>query len=55
MKAMHREPKRRYATAAEFSADLRRALQCQPILARPTSQFELLAYWCRRIDAWLLS
>lgn len=48
MKAMHREPKRRYATASEFSADLRRTLQGQPILARRASQLELLAYWYRR-------
>jgi len=35
LKAMAREPRGRYATAQEFSEDLERFLQGQPVLARP--------------------
>src|SRR5262249_49672282 len=35
LKAMAREPGRRYATAADFAADLRRWLNHEPIQARP--------------------
>lgn len=35
--ALQREPERRYASAAEFSADLQRYLDGQPINARPDS------------------
>jgi tetratricopeptide (TPR) repeat protein len=36
-KAMTKEPARRYASAAEFAADIRRFLSGEPILARPPS------------------
>lgn len=48
MKAMQREPKRRYATAKEFSEDLKRWLGGQAILARPATNLELFLGWCRR-------
>src|SRR5262249_41296519 len=35
MQAMAKEPPRRYASAAEFAADLRRFLAGQPVKARP--------------------
>lgn len=37
LKAMHKEPERRYPTAAELSEDVRRYLQGFPIHARPDS------------------
>ncbi|MFY9345916.1 MAG: protein kinase [Planctomycetota bacterium] len=36
-KAMGRDPARRYATAADFAADIRRHLEHRPIQARPAS------------------
>ena len=48
MKAMQREPKRRYATAKAFSEDLNRWLSGQAILARPATRLELFLGWCRR-------
>jgi hypothetical protein len=36
-KAMSKDPSRRYATAAELAADLRRHLRDEPIVARPAS------------------
>nr|MBA2670026.1 serine/threonine protein kinase [Gemmatimonadota bacterium] len=35
LKAMHREPQRRYATAEQFAADVRRHLDGMPVGARP--------------------
>lgn len=35
LKALQKSPDRRYATAADFAADLRRFLTNQPVLARP--------------------
>ena len=35
LKAMERDPGRRYASAAEFAADLRRLLRSEPLMARP--------------------
>jgi serine/threonine protein kinase len=37
MKALEKEPSRRYATASEFSADIGRYLSHEPVLARPAS------------------
>jgi serine/threonine protein kinase len=37
MKALEKDPSRRYATASEFSADIGRYLFHEPILARPAS------------------
>jgi serine/threonine-protein kinase len=48
LKAMAREPGRRYATAAEFAADLRRYLQGEPVLARPEGRVRRIVRRCRR-------
>lgn len=37
LKALHKEPDRRYASAAEFSADIERYLTGFPVIARPDS------------------
>lgn len=39
MKAMEKDRARRYASAAELAADIRRFLRDEPIVARPTSGF----------------
>ncbi|MCP3914735.1 MAG: protein kinase [bacterium] len=46
--AMAKEPERRYASASEFAADLRRFLANEPIHASPPSWFERTRLWCRR-------
>jgi tetratricopeptide (TPR) repeat protein len=48
LKAMHREPLRRYASAQAFADDLRRWIDGHPIVARPASGFERCIRWCRR-------
>jgi tRNA A-37 threonylcarbamoyl transferase component Bud32 len=48
LKAMAREPTRRYATAAEMAADLRSFLAGEPIKARRTSLPERAVKWVRR-------
>jgi WD40 repeat protein len=48
LKAMAKEPARRYATAAELAEDLRRFLGGEPIHARPAGRVERLWRWCRR-------
>lgn len=45
---LEKSPGRRYATAAELAADLRRWLAGRPILARPVSVGERLGRWARR-------
>jgi tetratricopeptide (TPR) repeat protein/tRNA A-37 threonylcarbamoyl transferase component Bud32 len=47
-KAMAKEPRRRYPTAAELAADLRRWQRGEPILARPAGRLERGWRWCRR-------
>jgi WD40 repeat protein/serine/threonine protein kinase len=47
-KAIDRDPGRRYRTAAELAADLRRFLDDQPIRARKVSEVERAWRWCRR-------
>jgi WD40 repeat protein/tRNA A-37 threonylcarbamoyl transferase component Bud32 len=48
LKAMAKAPARRYATAADLAADLRRYLDGKPIQARPVRAAERLWCWCRR-------
>jgi predicted Zn finger-like uncharacterized protein len=46
--AMAKEPGRRYATAKEFAADLRRWLAGEPVRARPVGRLGRGWRWCRR-------
>ncbi len=52
LKAIAREPQRRYATAGELAEDLRRFLADRPIRARRVSTAEYSWRWCRRNPAW---
>jgi tetratricopeptide (TPR) repeat protein len=51
LKAMAKEPARRYATARDLADDLRRFLADEPILARRPSQHERFWRWCRHHPA----
>ncbi len=48
LRALAKEPGRRYATAAEFAADLRRTMAGEAIEARRASLWERSARWVRR-------
>lgn len=48
LKALSKEPERRYQTAAEMAADLRLFLAGKPIRARPVSQLERGWRWTQR-------
>ncbi len=48
LKAMAKEPGRRYATAQAFAEDLRRWLKGEAIVARPVGRIERLLKWTRR-------
>jgi serine/threonine protein kinase/tetratricopeptide (TPR) repeat protein len=48
LKAMAKEPERRYASPQAFADDLRRWLRGEPIQARPSGRVEQAARWCRR-------
>lgn len=48
LKAMQKEPGKRYASAELMADDLARFLDGQPILARPISSAEKLVRWCKR-------
>jgi len=48
LKAMNKQPDRRYATAQELVADLRRFVDDQPILARRPGVMERTLRWARR-------
>ena len=47
-KAMEKKPSRRYQTAADLSADLRRVLRGEPALAKPVSSLPRAARWVNR-------
>ncbi len=48
LKALEKDPRRRYATAAEMVADLQALLELRPIAARPPALGSRLAKWTRR-------
>ncbi len=52
LKCLDKDPKHRYATAAELAEDLRRFLEGRPTLARPPSAAERSVRWCRR-NPWI--
>lgn len=63
-KCLNKDPAKRYASAAEMSADLQRHLDDKPILARPASRVERASKWASKqpmiaailltMAAWLL-
>lgn len=54
LKAMHREPVRRYGSVEQFSEDLRRYLEGQPVLARNDTLFYRADKYVRR-HRWAVS
>lgn len=52
LKALEKNPAKRYATAAEVRDELRRYLNGTPILARPISSIERGFRWMARHPAW---
>lgn len=48
LKALFKEPERRFASAAELAADLWRYLKKEPVLARPPSTVYYLQKFCER-------
>ncbi len=54
MKALEKEPERRYATASELAADVRRFLDDRPVLARPATTAYQLRMFAKRNRALVL-
>jgi Leucine-rich repeat (LRR) protein/tetratricopeptide (TPR) repeat protein len=48
LKALSKEPEKRYTSAGDMATDLRRWLNGEPVLARPVSSTERFARWCKR-------
>src|SRR5262245_60572212 len=51
LRAMAKEPGRRYASAGELADDLRRWLKGEPVRARPVGRLERVWRWCKRNPA----